>query len=128
VIDILAWHPGHRAPLIIELKTDVVDVNDLMASMDRRRRLARRIARDRGWDPLTVSSWVIVAGGRTNRARLAAHRTVLRTAFPVDGRAMASRLRRPDHAIDALSLWERQHGDAGAGDLAARHRVRRPRT
>jgi transcriptional regulator with XRE-family HTH domain len=127
VIDILAWHPGLRALLVIELKTDVVDVNDLMASMDRRRRLARSIARDRGWDPLTVSTWVIVAGGRTNRARLAAHRTVLRNAFPVDGRAMAGWLRRPDHVVNALSLWERRHGDADGGDLAARHRVRRPR-
>jgi transcriptional regulator with XRE-family HTH domain len=125
VIDILAWHPGLRALLVIELKTDVVDVNDLVATMDRRRRLAWRIARDRGWDPLTVSTWVIVAGGRTNRARLAAHRTVLRNAFPVDGRVVAGWLRQPDRAIDALSLWERHDGDSPSADLAARHRVRR---
>ena len=30
MIDILAWHPGRRALLIIELKTDIVDVNDLV--------------------------------------------------------------------------------------------------
>ena len=30
VIDILAWHPGRRALLIIELKTDIVDVNELV--------------------------------------------------------------------------------------------------
>lgn len=40
VIDILAWHPGRRALLVIELKTDIVDVNELVGSMDRRRRLA----------------------------------------------------------------------------------------
>ncbi len=113
VIDILAWHPVHRAVLVIELKTDIVDVNDLIATMDRRRRLAWRIARDRGWEPLTVSTWVIVAGSRTNRARLAAHRAVLRNAFPVDGRVVGGWLRRPDRAIDALSLWERHSEDFG---------------
>jgi transcriptional regulator with XRE-family HTH domain len=124
VIDILAWHPGRRALLVIELKTDIVDVNQLMGSMDQRRRLAWQIARDRGWDPLTVSTWVLVAGGRTNRARLAAHRTVLRTAFPVDGRVMAGWLRQPDRSMDALSLWDRPDAKSGVADMAARHRVR----
>ena len=126
VIDILAWHPGERALLIIELKTDIVDVNDLIGSMDRRRRLASRIARDKGWDPVTVSTWVIVAEGRTNRQRLAAHRTVLRNAFPVDGRAMPGWMKGPNRAVDALSFWERGT-EGGHGDLAVRHRVRRSR-
>jgi transcriptional regulator with XRE-family HTH domain len=71
-----------RALVVIELKTDIVDVNDLIGQMDRRRRLARRIAKERDWDPLTISTWVIVAAGRTIRARLAAHRALLRNAFP----------------------------------------------
>jgi transcriptional regulator with XRE-family HTH domain len=128
IIDILAWHPGMRAVLVIELKTDVVDVNQLIGSMDQRRRLAWQIARDRGWDPLTVSTWVLVAGGRTNRARLAAHRTVLRNAFPIDGRVIAGWLRKPDRSIDALSLWERPDPRSGMADMAARHRVRPPRS
>jgi transcriptional regulator with XRE-family HTH domain len=122
VIDILAWHPGHRALLVIELKTDIVDVNELIGSMDRRRRLAWQIARDRGWEPVSVSTWVLVAGGRTNRARLAAHRTVLRNAFPIDGRVVAAWLRRPDRPIDALSLWARAD-TSPSSELAARHRV-----
>jgi transcriptional regulator with XRE-family HTH domain len=126
IIDILAWHPGERALLVIELKTDIVDVNDLIGSMDRRRRLASRIAHEKGWDPLTVSTWVIVAEGRTNRERLAAHRTVLRNAFPVDGRAMPGWLKRPNRVVDAMSFWER--GTKGErGDLATRRRVRRAR-
>jgi transcriptional regulator with XRE-family HTH domain len=48
IIDILAWHPGRRALLVIELKTDVVDVNQLIGSMDQRRRLAWQVAWDRG--------------------------------------------------------------------------------
>ena len=127
IIDILAWHPIQRALLIIELKTDIVDVNQLISSMDQRRRLAWQIARDRGWDPLTVSTWVVVASSRTNRARLVAHRTVLRNAFPIDGRSVSGWLRHPDHSIDALSLWDRGSVPGRPSDLAVRHRVRRRR-
>jgi transcriptional regulator with XRE-family HTH domain len=105
VIDILAWHPGRRALLIIELKTDIVDVNDLVGAAERRRRLARTIAADRGWDPATVSVWVVVAASRTNRRRLAAHRAMLRAAFPADGRRIQSWLRDPGRAVAALSMW-----------------------
>ena len=127
VIDILAWHPGRRALVIIELKTDVVDVNELVGQMDRRRRLARQIAMERGWDPLTVSSWVIVANGRTNRARIDAHRGLLRNAFPVDGRSIRSWLVRPDRAVAAMSMWDRVEFGTAPGGYAARHRVRPPR-
>ncbi len=124
IIDIIAWHPSYRALVIIELKTDIVDVNELIGQMDKRRRLAREIVKERGWDPLTISTWVIVANGRTNRARLAAHRTVLRNAFPTDGRSILGWLRRPDRAIAALSLWNRTVGGSVSGEYAARHRVR----
>jgi len=120
VIDLLAWHAATRTLLVIELKTDIVDVNDLVGSMDRRRRLAWSIARERGWDPLTVSTWVLVAASRTNRSRLVAHRTVLRNAFPADGRAMNRWLRQPSSEVYGMSLWDRGVGR----HFAARQRVR----
>ena len=120
VIDIVAWHPGRRALLVIELKTDVVDVNEMLGTLDRKRRLAREAVRDRGWEPETVSVWLIVAGGRTNRARIAAHRSVLRAALPAGVRAMRSWLAHPVGAIAALSTWT---VDAGV----ARRPVRRVR-
>ncbi len=123
VVDIVAWHPGRRAILVIELKTDVVDVNQLIGKVGEKTRLIRQIVRDRGWDPFTVSVWVIVAAGRTNRARLAAHRSVLRAAFPADGRAIRGWLTDPIDPISALSMWT----DLAARPLAPTRRVRRPR-
>ena len=52
-------------------------------------RLAKQVARERGWDAATVSSWVIVVRSATNQRRVAAHRTMLRTALPTDGRTCA---------------------------------------
>jgi transcriptional regulator with XRE-family HTH domain len=121
VIDIVAWHPGRRAILVIELKTDVVDVNQLIGKVGEKARLIRQIVRDRGWDPLTVSTWVIVASGRTNRARLAAHQAVLRAAFPADGRGMRRWLADPAGSVAALSLWT----EPAARPLMPTRRVRR---
>ena len=121
VIDIVAWHPGRRAILVIELKTDVVDVNQLIGKVGEKARMIRRIVRDRGWDPLTVSTWVIVASGRTNRARLAAHQAVLRAAFPADGRGMRRWLADPAGSVAALSLWT----ELAARPLMPTRRVRR---
>jgi transcriptional regulator with XRE-family HTH domain len=123
VIDILAWHPGRRALLIIELKTDIVDVNDLAGSADRRRRLAPKIAAEKGWEPVTVSLWVIVAPGRTNRRRVAAHQAMLRTAFPADGRAIGAWLRDPVRAVSALSFWPDVPGENVGRALAPARRV-----
>lgn len=127
VIDILAWHPGRRALLIIELKTDVVDVNDIAGQADRRRRLARKIAAERGWDPVTVSVWVVVAPSRTNERRIAAHSAMLRAAFPVDGRGVESWLRDPVGPVAALSIWPSSRTGKLGRDLAPTRRVSRPR-
>jgi transcriptional regulator with XRE-family HTH domain len=104
IIDLLAWHAERRAILVVELKTVLVDINDLVGQMDRRRRLARSIARERGWDPATTSAWVVIEDSRANRRRLAAHSAMLRHAFPTDGRALRPWLRAPVEPIAALSF------------------------
>ena len=108
---------------MIELKTDIVDVNQLIGKVSEKARLIRQVVRDRGWDPLTVSTWVIVAAGRTNRARLAAHQAVLRAAFPADGRLMRRWLADPTGSVAALSVWT----DLAGRPLAPTRRVRRRR-
>jgi transcriptional regulator with XRE-family HTH domain len=126
VIDIVAWHAASRTVLVIELKTRIVDVNDLMATMDVRRRVASRIARDQGWEPSSVAVWVVVAPGRTNARVLAEHATTLRSKFPADGRAMRRWLARPTGNVAALSFMPQVRlGDLGR-DATTPRRVRRP--
>ena len=120
VIDLLLWHPGRRALLIIELKTELVDEGELLATMDRRRRLAVEIVRDRGWIPATVSNWVILARSRTTERHMAAHATVLRTAFPDDERRVRSWLADPVGSVHAISQWRMAAGPS----LAPQQRVR----
>jgi hypothetical protein len=124
IIDILAWHAASRSLLIIELKTRIVDVSALMGTMDIRRRVAWRIAREQGWDPATVSIWVVVAPTRTNARILAEHHAALRAKFPADGRSMRRWLARPDGAIAGLSfLPQVRVGNLGR-EIATPRRVR----
>jgi transcriptional regulator with XRE-family HTH domain len=124
VIDILAWHPGRRALLVIELKTDLADMNELVGTFDRKRRLSRKIALERGWDPLTVSAWLIVADSRTNRRRVAAHEAMLRGALPDDGRAIRRWLLDPVRPVAGLSFWTESLGETGGPSSRPIRRVR----
>jgi transcriptional regulator with XRE-family HTH domain len=125
-IDVLAWHAPTRTLLVIELKTELVDVQELLGTLDRKRRLARKIAGDRGWHPTEVGVWVILAGHRTNRRRVDEHRTVLRAALPADGRTMNAWLLAPRGPVAALSFWPYSTGAPGGRPLAPTRRVRVP--
>jgi len=173
VVDVLGWHPETRSLLVLELKTQVIDVGDLMSAMDRRRRLATRMAIERGWlggDTVrglgggkrgsavdgsgagsgtrpTVSVWVLVAEGSTNRRRVRAHESVLRRAFPEDRQRLAEWLRDPlapaqgadgHHAgatgaararsgLSGLSFFPYAHGVNARRNREAVHAVRAPR-
>ena len=114
-IDILAWHPGRRVLLVIELKTELPDPAGLIAQVDRYRRLAPAIAADRGWHPDRVAVWVLVAESSMNRRQLARHRVMLRNAFPLDGHAFRRWLRDPPGVAGSGGGGGRG-GHVGSGD------------
>lgn len=104
VVDWVAWHAETGTLLLVELKSEIVDINDLLATMNRRVRLARTIAEPYGWVPRQVGAWVAIEDTRTNRRHLARHSTVLRAAFPDDGRSLRSWFERPDRPLRCLSF------------------------
>jgi transcriptional regulator with XRE-family HTH domain len=95
VIDILAWHAAQRVLLVVELKSEIPDPAGVIAQVDRYRRLAPGIARERGWHAASVATWVLLAESDMNRRQLARHRVMLRNAFPLDGRMLRRWLRDP---------------------------------
>ncbi len=125
IVDLVAWHAPRRALLIAELKTELVDVNELLGTMDRRCRIVPGIVRGRGWIPSTVSAWVVLAESRTNRRSVAAHRAVLRAALPEDGRAIAGWLLDPARSQRALWILTDDSPANVRRDLAPIKRVRK---
>jgi transcriptional regulator with XRE-family HTH domain len=124
-VDVLAWHAATRSLLVIELKTELVDCNETLATFDRKLRLATEIAAKRGWRPVTVSAWLLIAESGANRRAAERHGAMLRSRLPADGHAIARWLRRPSGAIHAMSFLSSAHA-AGVGQrLAPVRRVRR---
>ena len=128
VIDRLAFHAGRRMLGVFELKADLSDPAGLVAQIDRYSRLAREIARSRGWEADVVSCWAIVADTDTNRRRVAAHRELLRGAFPSDRRRFAEWLRDPVARMDGLMFVAYPRVGTSTRSLAAVKRVRVART
>ena len=124
VIDLLAWHAATRTLLVIELKTEIVDVGEMIGTFDRKRRLAWRIAPGLGWRPAVVAAALLVREGRTNRRRVAAHELTLRAALPDDGRRLRGWLAAPVGELAALAFVpDRQRARARQGS-ATNRRVR----
>jgi hypothetical protein len=105
VIDQLAWHEASSHLLVFELKTEFVDINEMLGTIDRKVRLARTIATARGWASHAVSVWVIAPSTRTNRRHAAQHAALLRTRLRLDGRQLRPFLRNPSEATSGLAFW-----------------------
>lgn len=127
-IDLLAWQPALRLLLVVEIKTIIVDVQDLLASLDRKRRVSSTLAAARGWRPRAVIPALFIADGTTARRRIADHASLF-DAFDLRGRAAIAWLRDPDAAgqVPAGVLCFTKLPSARSDDCrrAGRRRIRR---
>jgi transcriptional regulator with XRE-family HTH domain len=110
VIDQLAWHAANAHLLLVELKTELVDVNELLGTLDRKRRLSPQIAMARGWSPKGISVWLVVADTTTNRRHAREHATLLRSRLPEDGRRLRRLLGDPSEAVSGVAFWSYSNG------------------
>ena len=94
-IDVLAWQPVFRALLVIEVKAWTGDSQDTLAGVDRKTRVAARVAGQRRWTPRTVSALLAIGDTRTMRRRIQRLDSTYRAAFPVRGRDVMRWLRNP---------------------------------
>ncbi|HET7026792.1 MAG TPA: helix-turn-helix domain-containing protein [Candidatus Limnocylindrales bacterium] len=124
-IDLVAWHAASRSLLVVELKTAIVDIHDLLATLDRKRRLARQIGRERGWEAASISVWVAVTDTATNRRRVAAHEVALRSALRSPGVEVGRWLRRPSGPIAGLSFLSYARHESTRSTRRGVQRVRR---
>ena len=122
IIDQLAWHPATAHLLVVELKTEFVDVNEMLGTLDRKARLARSVAAGRGWKAGCVSVWVVASATRTNRRHAAEHAALLRSRLRLDGRQLGPFLRNPTEVTTGLAFWTESNprctGPEGGHELA----------
>jgi len=82
-VDILAWQMQSRALLVFEIKSELDDMQDLLSTLDRKRRLVPGlVARERSWAAETVGVVLVVSEGSVSRAAVARHRATLGASLP----------------------------------------------
>jgi transcriptional regulator with XRE-family HTH domain len=118
-IDILAFHPATGSLLVIEIKSVVPDMQAMLHGIDRKGRLSREIALERGWNVTSVTRLLVLPDDRTSRRRVERHAATFRTALPARTVAIHRWLRRPEGAVDGVLFL------SDADRSGSRHRVSR---
>lgn len=88
-IDLLAFDRRTGTLIIIEIKTVIDDVGAIERQVGWYERQARRLARDRGWRPRKIVTWLLVLSSEQNEQAMASNRDVFARAFPVRSPLMA---------------------------------------
>jgi len=101
-VDVLAFHPLLGALLIVEVKSAVPDMQDMLAGVDRKARLGPQLAADRGWRVRSVSRLLVLPDGRTARRRLVDHAAIVGQVFPLRTAAVRRWIARPVGAIGGV--------------------------
>lgn len=123
-IDLLAHRPHRTDPIlaVIEVKTDIGDLQALLGSLNVQQRLAPAVARRLGWGSPRMVTILAVAATSRNRNLVSSH-------LPLFATFRRSALRRHVPALgatDHLLLWVPPSAAERTRWLAGRRRVRRP--
>lgn len=96
IVDIVAWHAASRTLLIVEVKTLIVDVQNLLGTFNRKVRVVpEMLAAERGWVARTVGRLLVVRGSHPARAAIGRHAATFATELPASTNAARAWLRDP---------------------------------
>lgn len=97
-IDVLAYHPMLRILLVIEIKSRLDDAQELLGRLDIKRRIAPKIAAERGWPVAAIVPAIVFGENRSTRRRLSEHEALFAT-YDLRARAATAWLRHPRQRI-----------------------------
>jgi transcriptional regulator with XRE-family HTH domain len=103
-IDILAFDPASSVLLVIEIKTELVDIGGLERQLGWYQREARRACRDLDWAPNAVVPCALVLSTGSNDDRMRANAESLRQVFPLRWRDLIRVIRRKGPAGGGWAL------------------------
>ena len=125
-IDVLAWHPVARVLLVVEVKTELVAVEETLRKHDQKARLGARIAAERfGWEARAVGRLLVLPSLSTPRRRVERHAAVMDVAYPLRSVSLRRWLEAPGGAAAGLLFLDVSSGAAKGRSAIARKRIRR---
>jgi hypothetical protein len=103
-VDSLAFHRALRILIVVEIKSELADVQGLLGPLDVKTRVASSIAVERGWGrPIHLVPVLVIRESATSRRRLATLAPLF-GRFNLRGRGAISWLRKPSESPSRLGL------------------------
>lgn len=125
-VDILAWHEPTRTLLVIEVKSRLIDLQDLLSALAKKVRVVAATLpdADAAWEPRRTAYLLVALATSANRAVVARHRHIFETTFPQRAADVVAWLRRPTE-LPLHGLWFVDPRTVGAwAGAGGQHRVR----
>jgi hypothetical protein len=124
-IDLLAFHAASGALLVVELKTEIVSVEQILRKLDEKARLAAQIARERFvWQATSVSRLLVVGDVSTARRRIAGQQALFELALPSSASEVRGWLWNPDGNVAGILFLSPSRTGTVIRKSGGRHRVR----
>jgi transcriptional regulator with XRE-family HTH domain len=127
--DLVAWHPDRGALLIVEVKSRIIDIQELLSAFNRKLRIVPMTVRaTHGWNPIAVGHVLVVAEGTSQRRMIRAHSTTFASVLPASGRAVRAWLNSPSGHLAGVWFLSPMPAGHGKQPLPGSRRVRRPQS
>ena len=127
-IDLVAWHAASSTLLVIEVKTELVSVEETLRRHDIKVRLAAQVVAERfGWRPQRVARLLVLPDDSTPRRHVRRHGEILGAAYPSRGLALRRWLSAPSGSMAGLAFVAVTNDSRANGRAVSRKRIRRPR-
>jgi len=128
-VDILAWRPDARALLLVEIKTEIVDLQDLLRTLEMKARVVPSLVpRSHGWRPAHVAVVVVLPSTNTHRRAVATYAALLGASLPARTREVRAWIEQPCGALHGIWFFPCTPGESATEQLRATRRVRQGRT
>jgi hypothetical protein len=103
-VDVLAWHAGARALLLIEVKSELDSLEAVLRSMDMKTRVVPALlARERGWPAQSIASVLVLPDESVARRAVARLSPVFDVALPARTILVRQWLGKP--AVHLRGVW-----------------------
>jgi transcriptional regulator with XRE-family HTH domain len=129
-VDILAWQPERRALLVVEIKSELVDLQDTIRTLDMKARVVpEAMLRSRSWRPSAIAAVLVLPDATVSRNAVARHAALLAAALPARTMAVRRWVRDPSGCLRGVWFVLNTSPDSAirGGDCTQRMSKRRSR-
>jgi transcriptional regulator with XRE-family HTH domain len=125
-VDVLAWHAASRTLLIVEVKSDLRDVQGALHALDIKSRVVPGLVRvEKGWAAAFVGVVMVIADLRADRGRVERHGSTFDAALPARTVEVRRWLSRPIGPLRGIWFLQIPHSMNVMQRPAGHERIRR---